>query len=509
MDEEQRAQIARDEEIARQQGGIWLIFEKVWDFNQHIEPTDLEHGSERMKSPVKIEEEDVDTHKEMKEVSKESGAKRKKSLPRKSTRSTVKRQKMELDDEKENLKGYLDIVSREDVAEDVESLSTKQDIMELYRLVKESSYSADAKWDCYTYAYIKEVSSKLRNAIKDADQLGFAFWAKNGLCVSIVPSMRLGFKRNNVECKELATSKNIPTCSEQEVRNTYKLWLIRHEKTYNALGEKERRFQIFNDNLKFIGEHNASGNLTCKVGLNWFADLTNEKYRRSCWACFLKVCKSVETRRANQMHGLLERNQAAHFRDVLGVVATLMKQMDEPQSMETQEKVGEKVKEVFNKVNIFAWRMILDRLPHKLNLSSRGIDIPNISCPSCNVNVESSNHIYFECDIAKDIWTLFRNWCDIPFPPFTSYEHWNVWFSSWHVVKEKSRRLSIIFTSSLWWFGGIATESPFCSHPMRKSDIFDSIRLSPFSWLHHRGRMICKWADWLKSPMLLTSNGLG
>ncbi|GJS21792.1 ALP1-like protein [Tanacetum coccineum] len=106
------------------------IFEKVWDFNQHIEPMDLEHGSERMKSPKKIEEEDVDTQKEMKEVSKESGAKRKKSLPRKSTRSTVKRQKMELDDEKEDLKGYLDIVPREDVAEDVESLSTKYPIVD-------------------------------------------------------------------------------------------------------------------------------------------------------------------------------------------------------------------------------------------------------------------------------------------------------------------------------------------------------------------------------------------
>ncbi|GKB25525.1 hypothetical protein Tco_0864926 [Tanacetum coccineum] len=106
------------------------IFEKVWDFNQHIEPMDLEHGSERMKSPEKIEEEDVDTQKEMKEVSKESGAKRKKSLPRKSTRSTVKRQKMEEDAEKEDLKGYLDIVPREDVAEDVESLSTKYPIVD-------------------------------------------------------------------------------------------------------------------------------------------------------------------------------------------------------------------------------------------------------------------------------------------------------------------------------------------------------------------------------------------
>ncbi|GKC38575.1 hypothetical protein Tco_1050959 [Tanacetum coccineum] len=76
------------------------IFEKVWDFNQHIEPVDLEHGSEKMKSPEKIEEEDVDTQKEMKEVSKEYGAKRKKSLPRKSTRSTVKEKKMEGDAER-------------------------------------------------------------------------------------------------------------------------------------------------------------------------------------------------------------------------------------------------------------------------------------------------------------------------------------------------------------------------------------------------------------------------
>ncbi|GKC50117.1 hypothetical protein Tco_1072862, partial [Tanacetum coccineum] len=63
------------------------IFEKVWDFNQHIEPMDMEHGSKQMRSPDKIEKEDI--QEEMKEVVKESGAKRKKSLPRK--RRTVKR----------------------------------------------------------------------------------------------------------------------------------------------------------------------------------------------------------------------------------------------------------------------------------------------------------------------------------------------------------------------------------------------------------------------------------
>nr|GEY48770.1 hypothetical protein [Tanacetum cinerariifolium] len=39
---------------------------------------------------------------------------------------------------------------------------------------------------------------------------------------------------------------------------------------------------------------------------------------------------------------------------------------------------------LLRKVNIFLWRLSLDRLPHRLNLSSRGLDIPTISCSSCN-----------------------------------------------------------------------------------------------------------------------------
>ncbi|GJU58623.1 hypothetical protein Tco_1236389 [Tanacetum coccineum] len=109
------------------------IFEKVWDFNQNIEPMDAEHGSEKQKSPEKekspekIVEEEVDTQEEMKEVVKEPGAKRKKSIPRKSTR---KRQKMEEDDEKEELKGFLDIIPREEVPIEVESISTKFPIVD-------------------------------------------------------------------------------------------------------------------------------------------------------------------------------------------------------------------------------------------------------------------------------------------------------------------------------------------------------------------------------------------
>ncbi|GJU13816.1 hypothetical protein Tco_1136212 [Tanacetum coccineum] len=102
------------------------IFEKIWDFNQNIEPMD-EKSPAKEKSPEKVVEEEIDTQEELTEGVKEPGAKRKKSIPRKSTR---KRQKLEEDAEKDELKGFLDIVPREEAPIEVESISTKFPIVD-------------------------------------------------------------------------------------------------------------------------------------------------------------------------------------------------------------------------------------------------------------------------------------------------------------------------------------------------------------------------------------------
>ncbi|GJR18323.1 hypothetical protein Tco_0966850 [Tanacetum coccineum] len=139
MDEEQRAHIARDEEIARQ----WDEEERQRSMSEaktskKIDWNDLSVISERMKSPEKIEEEDVDTQKEMKEVVKESGAKRKKSLPRK--RRTVKRQKLEMMLRSEESKGDGSSKNYKVLIKMLEDFD-RQDAEELYILVKER-YSA-------------------------------------------------------------------------------------------------------------------------------------------------------------------------------------------------------------------------------------------------------------------------------------------------------------------------------------------------------------------------------
>ncbi|KAK6139003.1 hypothetical protein DH2020_027255 [Rehmannia glutinosa] len=69
--------------------------------------------------------------------------------------------------------------------------------------------------------------------------------------------------------------------SHDEMMSMYESWLVKHAKSYNALGEKEKRFEIFKDNLRYVDEQNALANRTYKLGLSRFADLTNDEYRKT------------------------------------------------------------------------------------------------------------------------------------------------------------------------------------------------------------------------------------
>ncbi|CAM8935972.1 unnamed protein product [Rhodiola kirilowii] len=85
--------------------------------------------------------------------------------------------------------------------------------------------------------------------------------------------------------------------SETEVSEMYEAWLAKHGKSYNAIGEKDRRFEIFKDNLKFIDEHNADPEKSFTLGMNKFADLTNEEYRER----FLGVKSDARRRRVSSV----------------------------------------------------------------------------------------------------------------------------------------------------------------------------------------------------------------
>ncbi|GKD90533.1 RNA-directed DNA polymerase, eukaryota, partial [Tanacetum coccineum] len=103
------------------------------------------------------------------------------------------------------------------------------------------------------------------------------------------------------------------------------------------------------------------------------------------------------------------------------------------------------IKAVPIKVNVLAWKIKLDNLPTRLNISRRGMDIDSILCPTCGKAVESTRHIFFTCQIARDILHLITSWWNIPYMEVSSYEEWDEEEEETEVAKEsKDMALSIM-----------------------------------------------------------------
>nr|GEU68091.1 chitinase II [Tanacetum cinerariifolium] len=82
------------------------------------------------------------------------------------------------------------------------------------------------------------------------------------------------------------------------------------------------------------------------------------------------------------------------------------------------------------KVNILAWKIRSDALPTGINISRRGIDIQSISCPICAHGVETSDHLFFKCNMVREIGRKTARWWNINFEEVNSYKEWKRWIVS-------------------------------------------------------------------------------
>ncbi|XP_062096988.1 ervatamin-B-like [Humulus lupulus] len=70
------------------------------------------------------------------------------------------------------------------------------------------------------------------------------------------------------------------TLHEFALINMHEQWMAQYERTYADDIEKNTRFEIFKSNLNYIEKFNQEPNRTYKLGINLFADLTNEEFLR-------------------------------------------------------------------------------------------------------------------------------------------------------------------------------------------------------------------------------------
>nr|XP_027191397.1 senescence-specific cysteine protease SAG39-like isoform X2 [Cicer arietinum] len=63
--------------------------------------------------------------------------------------------------------------------------------------------------------------------------------------------------------------------------NKHEKWMAQFGKSYKDDAEKEKRYQIFKNNVEFIELFNAAGDKPFNLGINHFADLSNEEFKAS------------------------------------------------------------------------------------------------------------------------------------------------------------------------------------------------------------------------------------
>lgn len=77
----------------------------------------------------------------------------------------------------------------------------------------------------------------------------------------------------------LALETNARSLEDASLLERYEQWMTQNGKVYKGSQEKALRYQIFKENVQFIEAFNKGGNKPYKLGINQFADLTNEEFK--------------------------------------------------------------------------------------------------------------------------------------------------------------------------------------------------------------------------------------
>ncbi|GJY99576.1 RNA-directed DNA polymerase, eukaryota [Tanacetum coccineum] len=161
------------------------------------------------------------------------------------------------------------------------------------------------------------------------------------------------------------------------------------------------------------------------------------------------------------------------------------------------------IKTIPIKVNVFAWKLHLDRLPTRSNLLKRGIQVQSSLCPICNVLQEDTSHLFFSCDVALAISRLICRWWNVSWSPVDSYSGWLEWFNSIRLGSKLKGILEGVFYVSWWCLWNFRNQLLFASKKPRKETLFDDVVSRSFIWSNSRCNIKFTWDCWLQHPYLI------
>jgi hypothetical protein len=156
------------------------------------------------------------------------------------------------------------------------------------------------------------------------------------------------------------------------------------------------------------------------------------------------------------------------------------------------------------KVVIFAWKLVLQRLPTRRNLVVRGLRDggANPDCVWCPLVVETESHLFFTCPVAVEVWTLVLAWLGlvtaVPGNAIHSFDSFGAPFRN----KTRIKGLILIWHTVVWSIWLARNAFIFEGVKMEGREIVDAIKHRSLQWFIARKQgVVCLSYEWEKLPL--------
>ena len=162
-----------------------------------------------------------------------------------------------------------------------------------------------------------------------------------------------------------------------------------------------------------------------------------------------------------------------------------------------------------SKVNILTWRVSNKRLPTRSNLDSRGIDLDSTRCPLCDNDIETEDHVFVYCPIARDTWkAVFSWWKIIDFSPANLEEVLSM-ADQVSILQNQRKFFDAVVYTTLWALWNYRNKVLFNLKRPQKELIFNDIQSMSFNWITSRCRKVSfSWIEWFSNPCTTLSQFL-
>ena len=153
------------------------------------------------------------------------------------------------------------------------------------------------------------------------------------------------------------------------------------------------------------------------------------------------------------------------------------------------------------KVNIASWRIAKGRLSTKISLDLRGIDLHSVRCPFCDDDLETEEHLFIHCRIAKQVWLDFLRWWNLSNANFSTINELFSLTDHVHLTPNLIGCFNAVIHTTLWFLWRIRNELVFASKSPNKDLILNDIKHYSHTWISSRHKNCSlNWIEWFSNP---------